>query len=141
MRSMLKVLVVFLSVIFISGCAAGGAKYSSESGATSDMTNVVIYRPYLFRSGGLYANVTIDGQQVGKLKNAGYLQFHVGRGTHTLKVGGQTKEISISSGEKKFFRFTYGWALFAAMDVVSDRLDAVDEQAALTEIKDTKLSD
>lgn len=140
MKSKLSAVVVLLATLFISGCAASGVKYSSEVGKT-ETTNVVVYRPYLLRSGGLYANVAIDGQQVGKLKNEGYLKFHVGNGIHTLKVGDRTTEISISQDEKKFFRFSYGWALFAAVDVVSDRLDSVDEQTALTEIKDTKLSD
>ena len=132
--------IAFLSEIFITGCAASGAKYSSETGAAADKGNVVVYRPYNFQSGALYANVYVDGQKVGKLKNSGYLKLNVGSGKHTLKVGSQTREISISDNNKLFFRFTYGWALFAAIDVINDRLDEVQERFALDEVKDTNQS-
>lgn len=132
--------VALLSALFISGCAASGAKFADEAGVAADKGNVIVYRPYRFRSGGLYANVYVDDQPVGKLKNAGYLRLDVGSGKHTLRVGSQTRVISASDNEKLFFRFTYGWSLFAAVDVVTDTLDAVDAKAALEEIKDTKQS-
>lgn len=132
--------IALLSVLFITGCAASGAKYSSEAGAAADKENIVVYRPYRFQSGALYANVYVDGQKVGKLKNSGYLKLNVGSGKHTLRVGSQTREISISDNKQLFFRFTHGWALFAAIDVIDDTLDTVEERFALEEIKDTNQS-
>lgn len=136
----LSYVIALLAVLFITGCAASGAKYSSETGATADKGNVVVYRPYRFQSGALYANVYVDGQKVGKLKNAGYLKLNVGTGKHTLRVGSQTREISVSENNRLFFKFTHGWALFAAIDVIEDRLDAIEERFALEEIKDTNQS-
>lgn len=132
-------LIVLLLVLFIAGCAASGPMYTSDAGATLEKGNLVVYRPYRFLSGGAYANVYIDDQEVGVLKNGGYLRLDVGSGTHTLKVGTQTRTISASSSETLFFRYSHRW-MFLFVEFVSATLNDVDEKAAFDELKDTKLS-
>lgn len=129
-----------LTVLFIAGCAASGPMYPTKTGAASDTGNLVVYRPYRFLSGGVYANVYIDDQKVGILKNGGYITLDVGSGTHTLRIKNQTRTISASGNERILFRYTHGWALFGAIDFVTATLDAVDEKSAFDELKETKQS-
>lgn len=133
-------LAALLSVLFLAGCAASGPKYSAGPNATSTDGNLVIYRPNRHMSGGLYANVYLDNQHIGRLKNGGYIRINVGDGQHTLKVGGQTRTISSVNNEKLFFRFSYGWALFHAIEIVPQRLERIEEKAAYEELKETNES-
>lgn len=132
--------VALFSVLFLAGCAASGPKYSADASATSDKGNLIIYRPYKSMSGGLYANVYLDNQHVGRLKNGGYIRLNVDDGKHTLKVGSQIRTIPSMNNEKLFFKYFYGWALFAAVEVVPETLDAVEEKTAYDELKDINQS-
>ena len=133
-------LIALLSVLFLAGCAASGPMYSTEVGAASDKENLVVYRPYRFLSGGVYADVYIDDKKVGILKNGGYIKLDVGSGTHTLRIKNQTRTISASGNERILFRYSHGWALFGVIDFVPATLVAVDEKAAFDELKETKQS-
>ncbi len=132
-------LVALLSVLF-AGCAASGPMYPVEAGEASDRGNLVVYRPYRFLSGGVYAYVYIDDRKVGILKNGGYIKLDVGSGAHTLRVEQQTRTISASNNERILFRYTHRWALFGVIDFVPATLNAVDEKAAFDELKETKQS-
>lgn len=140
MKQQLYYLVALMSVLFIAGCAASGARYSNEAGVVSDNGNLVVYRPYRFMSGGVYADVYIDDQKVGILKNGGYIMLDVGSGTHTLRIGKQTRTISTSNDERFFFRYSHKWALFGVFEFIPATLNAVDEKAAFDELKETKQS-
>lgn len=130
---------IVLLLLLVAGCAANGPRYNNDVNASTEKENLYIYRPYAFLSGALSADVYVDGNYKGTLKNGGFLKLNVSEGGHSIRVGKSSVNYSLSDN-KSFFRYTYGWALFFSIPIVPETLEAADKDIAIGELKETSLS-
>lgn len=77
---------VLLSVQLLSGCAASGRSFSGFQQPPEKSAAIVVYRPDLFRAGGQSVRVAIDKEEVGILRNAGWLSIHVSPGERQITL-------------------------------------------------------
>jgi hypothetical protein len=112
MRS-LKVAVTAIISFCLIGCAASGAKYGGPTALDPNSSEIVVYRPDRFARGGVSYLVYIDGKEVAKLKNAGFVLIPTSPGSHELEIQASAfqnfKPIKVpantTAGARLFFRF------------------------------------
>jgi hypothetical protein len=138
----------------LTGCAASGAKFHSLSKTPSESSEIIVYRPDRFIRGGASYQIHLDGQQIGILKNAGFIKIRTTPGSHILELKGgfmqasfrdiKTNVVSLS-GERKIYRFepiASGPIILASAYIgVTFSLSLVPEEVAIVELTDLKESD
>lgn len=97
--------------LFVAGCAATGADFKPV--APSGNTGVIyVYRTDTSILGSDSPTVTIDGESIGQLKEAGFLAANVAPGKHTIEVrvplvqwfGGRKATVNVAAGTSHYFR-------------------------------------
>jgi hypothetical protein len=101
-----------LLVIVIFGCSAKGALFAAPE--PSDAPLLIVYRIKHVENGGMFPQLLLDGQEVGNLKQGGYIYIETTPGEHVLTVkdefvwkwGIDTQPITIEleSGEIRYVR-------------------------------------
>lgn len=96
---MCKELSVFLALALLSGCAASGPTFSSGPHLMPGKSGLYIYRSNNLLEGRIVKNdIYLDGKNIGKLANGGYLYVPAAPGPHTLQV---TNKILFSDNGSK----------------------------------------
>ena len=70
----------------LTGCAATGKSFSGFQSPSEKSAVIVVYRPDLFRAEGQSVRVSIDNNEVGVLRNAGWLSIHTTHGEHSVTL-------------------------------------------------------
>jgi hypothetical protein len=77
---------IFASTSFLSGCAATGQNFPGFRTPSGESALIVVYRPDLFRAGGQAVKIAVDEQEVGVLRNAGWISIPVSPGERAIKL-------------------------------------------------------
>ena len=110
-----RVLFIFAAIALLSGCGAGGAKFSGLEKPSHDMAQVYIYRPSAFVQSGNFPDLALDGNPVGQLKNGGFIKFSAPAGDHTLNITGNVLQwihrdanmpLKLEAGKTHFYKLT-----------------------------------
>jgi hypothetical protein len=116
---------------------------------------LIIYRPDRLNAGGATFDVYLDGNEVGGLKNAGFLVVRTVPGSHTVEIQhlGITvnrskvrQSVFVKQGERAFLRFEPSVThitVFPASPVVHSQYSfmQVTEDRALEELREFRRSD
>ena len=111
----LRSLFIVVTLTLLSGCGAGGAKFSGLENPAKDMAQVYIYRPSAFVQSGNFPDVALDGKEIGQLKNGGFLRFNAPAGKHTISLSGNMMQwihrdanipVTLKAGETNFYKLT-----------------------------------
>jgi hypothetical protein len=98
-----------LFFIFITGCAASGPLYQEiPSYEKSEKSPLIIFRRDQFSGGAKCSIVRVDGEEIGKLSNAGFLRYWVSPGEHKISVRiGNGLELNGNAvvGETSYFEY------------------------------------
>lgn len=150
-----------VAIVFLTGCAATGPKFTSLESAGSNTSVVYIYRVSSFAGGGSYPKLTIDGADDLMLKNGGYVRRVLPAGTHRFVLGPRDSTSSFSpmelvinteNGKTYFARYkivhrgadstTNPGAPLGAQVVFHHKFayyfEKIEESVALTELKETR---
>ncbi len=133
---------LFLAILYLSGCAASGPKFSGIDSSPENLSEIYLYRPSAFASGGVGFPIIHNGEQLPYLlHNQGYLQYLAEAGHHKIYVNlkgvlDNPLEFDSKPGQIYFVRVSSKTYLaFNGTD-----LALVDKDIALDEIKNCKLS-
>jgi hypothetical protein len=146
---------IVLLLIFLQGCSATGPKFSSVSYVGPNETLIYVYRNSAFLKGGTYPFVYIDGEEIGPLKNGGYVKASVPPGEHRVTIDGQIfpgdwmqKPINLyvktSSEKPTFIKLWLGNAEVipaSYITLASSNAAVVAPEYALEQIKECNYSD
>ncbi|MDQ6989343.1 MAG: DUF2846 domain-containing protein [Mariprofundaceae bacterium] len=111
----LRGLWIAIVLAMLGGCGAGGAKFSGLEQIADNSAQVYIYRPSSFIQSANYPDLALDGQEIGQLKNGGYLRFTVPAGEHNLSVTGNVMmwihrdrnvPLKLEAGKTYFYKLT-----------------------------------
>ena len=87
MRTLTSRSLCLLVAVVLGGCSATGPLFEpAPIPATSGKAIVNVYRPDLFRGGGVSYRLFIDGTKFVNLKNNGYSRILVPPGQHTISM-------------------------------------------------------
>ncbi len=130
------------SLLALAGCAAPGPKFSGLQTIPQGDAELIVYRKSALFASGQPMPLLIDGNQVGELYNASYLQQLLAPGKHHIKVSpgflSQTAEttVTLAAGERKFLHLDFPTGPLANVFFVGIALNERDEKMALEEIKE-----
>lgn len=142
LKSKLKLTLLLASLLALAGCAAPGPKFSGLQTIPQGDAELIVYRKSAFFASGHPMPLLIDGNQVGELYNASFLQHPLGPGQHHIKVSpgllSQTAEttITLAAGERKFLHLDFPTGPLANVFFVGIALNERDEKTALEDIKE-----
>jgi len=111
----LRNLCIAIGLVLLSGCSAGGAKFSGIEKPSDNLAQVYIYRPSSFVQSGNFPDLALDSTNIGQLKNAGFLSFHAPPGNHSLRVTGNVMQwihrdanipLKFEAGKTYFYKLT-----------------------------------
>jgi len=95
-------LLSFVLVLLLAGCSATGTRFKDlPSDAFGDKARIVVFRPDSFVAKAKCFNVLVDGTDIGKLKNGGFMQYWVSPGLHAVTVpvpGGELHDLIAGQG-------------------------------------------
>jgi hypothetical protein len=138
-------------LVSVGGCASVGAlfkptpfgpKFQLDKNENSAYANIYLYRPWRSGSGFATPMLTINGEEVGPLRNGAYTKINAAEGKYILEthhaarwVRGPEDHIVIHPEQKQ----TYFIRILpqTAMDSTYFEFSMFNEQDALTEISDT----
>jgi len=127
-------------LFFMTGCSANGPIYS-PAGMENGKGQIYVYRPGNISNSLRSSWVTVNGDRRYGLKNSGYHVYDLPAGKHSIRVGKKRIEVDLESGESKYVRYRYGWALFNVIPFDPGQLKEVaDIELAKSEIVSLKLS-
>ena len=115
MKFLMRGLLITAALAFLSSCGAGGAKFSGLEKPKESMAQVYIYRPSAFVQSGNFPDVALDGNEIGQLKNGGFLHFNAPAGKHTINLSGNVMQwihkdanipVTLKAGETNFYKLT-----------------------------------
>jgi hypothetical protein len=100
----------------LSACAASGPMFTEVAKPSDETSGIYIYRLSRFYASGAVPPIYLDGEELGELKNGGYLFAEVTPGPHVLQIGveGNTAwwsapvmqfEFESVAGENRYFEF------------------------------------
>lgn len=84
MNIKLSFTILFFS--FLTGCAATGEKFTGVVPFSDGFSTLYIYRESRFVGGGECPDMFLDNQDIGCLKNGGFMKVKVSPGNHILEV-------------------------------------------------------
>lgn len=111
---MLKLAATLLISVALAGCSASGRAFRpAHAVAPTGQGKIFVYRPDQFTGGGYTAKITLDGEVMGRLKNAGYLAASVPPGRHIIEIdkmffetgGRYPTPIDVEAGKSYFVRY------------------------------------
>lgn len=70
-------------LLLLTACA-GGAPFVVKDAPSSVESRLYVYRPFQIGQMGAYPTVSLDGKQIGQLKNSGFLTLATSPGQHIL---------------------------------------------------------
>lgn len=142
----MKFVVAMILTVVLTGCGsvAQGPRYSEaapSSGASSDESTLVIYRPGRVVGSGDRMNIVVNGRNEGPLQPLGYRSLSVPAGNVTFHTDTRAidRQASITAepGKTYFFRTKFSnYIMTGAWDLV-----AVDPSVAEQELSELRLSD
>lgn len=112
---MFRNLLIIAALALMTGCGAGGAKFSGLEKPTDNLAQVYIYRPSAFVQSGNFPDMALDNQEIGQLKNGGFLKFKAPAGKHSLSITGNvmqwihkdaTATLTFEAGKTYFYKLT-----------------------------------
>ena len=80
------VAVTTIILFCLLGCAARGAKYGGLTALDANSSEIIVYRPDRLQGGGVTCYVHLDGKEVARLKNAGFVLIATSPGSHELEI-------------------------------------------------------
>lgn len=102
-NSVPKIFLIFLSILFTSGCVGVQNVSRMKEGPLSE-NNITIMRNYNFVGSGAHYWPTVDGQVVAGIFGKQYVSFQLNPGRHLLgSRWGNEIEVEIKENEKRFF--------------------------------------
>jgi hypothetical protein len=138
----ISVLLVVVSIMSITGCAAFGPKYSTVKNSIVPLSEgkgrIVFYRPSGFYGGGMRPNILLNGKKVGISRPGTVFYVDVDSGKHQVTVpailysGETTIDITISKNETVYVRNYMGGSAFGGRTNV----EVVNSEQAVTEINE-----
>lgn len=93
--------VLILMLVLVSGCVASGPKFSNLVEARSGFSTIYVMRKTKSYGFAYCPPVSLDGKEVGCLKNGGYLVLKVPPGSHELRFEKRALEV----GKERFVSF------------------------------------
>jgi hypothetical protein len=108
-------ILILLSIILLSGCAAGGPKFT-ESKFTKNpkKTEVFVFRLDKFVDGGSCYEIGINDNSIGALANGGFIRKEVAPGNHVIAVPMLNKthlKVNFEGKENETLYFQFNVAL------------------------------
>lgn len=86
----MKKLLGWSFLLLLTACA-GGAPFVVKNAPSSVESRLYVYRPFQFGQSATYPTVSMDGKQIGQLKNSGFLTLVTSPGQHNLGFYGQSR--------------------------------------------------
>lgn len=146
-------LLVLSTIAALSGCGASGPQFRQELiRQSNDESTIVVYRFSQFVGKGYTANIVLNGEGMGRLKDGGYIHAAVPPGRHVVEIhkgfletgGRYPTELNIEAGQTYFVRYDQSGQVFyqgtVAVPLVRDGFSVVPEEQALRELKSLKAS-
>lgn len=108
----MKNLSYIFALVMLSGCAATGAPFALEQEVSKNKATIYIYRPEIAVNCCVAPNISINNENIGQLKNGGYLSAIVSPGSITVEavnknVGFKSLKLTIDaeSGQIYYLRW------------------------------------
>ena len=98
----MKLLIPIVIGLFLSACTATGPTFSGLEKPANDNTSIYVMRQSALAGAAYCPPVTLDGQKIGCLKNAGFFHSFIKPGKHELRFEKRFGEV----GEERFVKFT-----------------------------------
>lgn len=142
MSNKLIEIIAIIVCLYLSGCTASGPRFSQINTPPDQMSQIYIYRPWAYTSGGVGLPIIHNGEQLPyPLRNQGYLNYFAQAGHHKMHVNSQgtvdrVLEFDSKAGQTYFVKLTIQ-NYFAVMGT---KLSLVEKETALKEIKKCNLS-
>lgn len=106
---------ILLSIIMLTGCAAGGPKFTESKFTKNPMqTEIFVFRLDKFVDGGGCYEVGLNDNPIGVLANGGFIRKEVNPGKHVIAVPMINKthlEVSFEGKENETLYFQFNVAL------------------------------
>jgi len=155
-QHLLQALLTVLALGMIGCSASGQAFHAGLMQTPAGESKIFVYRPDQFVGGGYTANIMLDGQLMGRLRNGGYISASVAPGRHTIEIdkafyelGGRDPTTFITAvGQIYFVRYDQSASMMAgvpqtlpAVGIFRDGFNLIPAPAALQELKALKESE
>lgn len=99
MNKLLKVVVfVIFSVIFLSSCAATGARFSIQENVENGKARIIFYRPKDFVGGAVDLAIHENSVEILKIQNGQYISYIVepNANIYFIKTAGKNNELELN---------------------------------------------
>jgi len=139
MKYHLKVLIAVSVATLLSACASGPAFVKLEN-PDQGQAKVYVYRTFNLMQSGIFPDVYVDSNLVGKMKNGGFFAFSAKPGTHTVTLSGNYLQwhyndhsvpLAVAANETYFYRLK-------TISNTGYAFKEVDKEEALKELKELK---
>lgn len=142
MNKILSMIIFFILVVLLSGCASNptGEQFSKLMTPTYQKSLVYLYRPDEYYGKGLSFKVKIDDEQIGDIGNGGYMIIPIYSGNHLIEVNGfgyenNPRTISVSDMSIVFLKVVTktklgGFAAELSLELIQEK-DAKRDMASL----------
>ena len=150
----LKLTVIFILLVVLSGCSASGQSFKQSKKVAKDVATIYVYRPFLTYNMAGWPDIYINGEKKFSLINSGYGVFQLSPGNYEIEAKGSKqatnwfpKPVSFKfdfvAGKEYFVRvlpkFTEEMSIGNVVAVNgSAQIAIVPKKAALKEISKTK---
>lgn len=118
---MTLVKIIAISIVFwvLQGCSASGPIYSGIPEIKSDEGILYIYRPSTFLKFTTFPFVYVNGEELGALRNGGYIAKNLKEGKNKLEIKGQMfpgdwmlapveVDLDVKGGQATFVKMWFG---------------------------------
>lgn len=153
---MKKIIIITVSVaclLSISGCNAGGQKFSETTTFIKNSESaIIVYRPNSLVAAALYPHIYLNEKKTSPLKNGGFIVYNVSPGEHLVEAQGSALDIgvfhkrrsvriNINKGETSYIRLSPTLTGFAGQTATFKSYFAeIPEKIALSELENLRLS-